>query len=154
MKYQIKCADPEQHSMFYSNCEPALRNACVGHLRMDFGSDNEFFSTWWENRGDLKDNAFKSELNDVVNELRKDGLLKNRSGMQHYCATHQNLNLNESYGFSVETDDTFFSFDVALSAPTTTAICTATISASCSLHSRRSSSNHIHRRCHYEQKKS
>lgn len=101
MKYQIKCADPEQHSMFYSNCEPALRNACVGHLRMDFGSDNEFFSTWWENRGDLKDNAFKSELNDVVNELRKDGLLKNRSGMQHYCATHQNLNLNESYGFSV-----------------------------------------------------
>lgn len=43
MKYQIKCADPEQHSMFYSNCEPALRNACVGHLRMDFGSDNEFF---------------------------------------------------------------------------------------------------------------
>ena len=35
MKYQIKCADPEQHSMFYSDCEPALRNACVGHLRMD-----------------------------------------------------------------------------------------------------------------------
>ena len=103
MKYQIKCADPEQHSMFYSDCEPALRNACVGHLRMDFGSDNEFFSTWWENRGDLKDNAFKSELNDVVNELRKDGLLKNRSSMQRYCATHQNLNLNESYGFSVET---------------------------------------------------
>ncbi len=42
MKYQIKCADPEQHSMFYSDCEPALRNACVGHLRMDFGSDNDF----------------------------------------------------------------------------------------------------------------
>ena len=79
MKYQIKCADPEQHSMFYSDCEPALRNACVGHLRMDFGSDNEFFSTWWENRGDLKNNAFKSELNDVVNELRTGGLLKNRS---------------------------------------------------------------------------
>ncbi len=108
MKYQIKCADPEQHSMFYSDCDPALRNACVGHLRMDFGSDNEFFSTWWENRGDLKNNAFKSELNDVVNELRTGGLLKNRSSMQRYCATHQNLNLNESYGFSVETDDHLF----------------------------------------------
>lgn len=108
MKYQIKCADPEQHSMFYSDCNPALRNACVGHLRMDFGSDNEFFSTWWENRGDLKDDVFKSELNDIVNELRTGGLLKNRSGMQRYCATHQNLNLNESYGFSVETDDHLF----------------------------------------------
>lgn len=75
---------------------------------MDFGSDNEFFSTWWENRGDLKDSAFKAELNDVVNELRTGGLLKNRSSMQRYCATHQNLNLNESYGFSVETHDHLF----------------------------------------------
>lgn len=53
MKYQIKCADPEQRSMFYSDCDPALRNACVGHLRMDFGSDNEFWNTWWGNRDDL-----------------------------------------------------------------------------------------------------
>ena len=52
--------------------------------------------------------CLKSELNDVVNELRKGGLLKNRSGMQRYCATHQNLNLNESYGFSVETADHLF----------------------------------------------
>ena len=108
MKYELKCADNSQKTMFYSDCEPALRNACIGHVRMDFGSDNEFYSSWWENRGDLKDNAFKSELNDVVNELRTGGLLKNRSSMQRYCATHQNLNLNESYGFSVETDDRLF----------------------------------------------
>lgn len=108
MKYQIKCPDPEQHSMFYSDCDPALRDACVGHLRMDFGSDNEFWNTWWGNRDDLNDSAFKAELNDVVNELRKDGLLKNRSEMRRYCATHQNLNLNESYGFSVETADRLF----------------------------------------------
>ena len=108
MKYQIKCAEPEQYSMFYSDCEPALRNSCIGHLRMDFGSDNEFHSSWWENRGDLKDSAFKSELDEVVNDLRKNGLLKNRSSMQRYCGTHQNLNLNESYGSSVETDDHLF----------------------------------------------
>ena len=86
MKHQIKCADPEQHSMFYSDCEPALRNACVGHLRMDFGCGSEFYSTWWGNRDDLNDSTFKAELNDVVNELRKDGLLKNRRGMQKYCS--------------------------------------------------------------------
>lgn len=108
MKIQIKCADPEQKSMFYSDCDPVLRNTCVGHVRMDFGSGNEFWSTWWGNRDDLNDSDFKSELDEVVNGLRKDGLLKNRSGMQRYCSYHQSLNLNESYGFSVETDNHIF----------------------------------------------
>ena len=108
MKYQIKCGEAEQKSMFYSDCEPALRNACVGHLRMDFGSGNEFYSSWFESREDLNDSAFKAELQEVVNELRKDGLLKNRREMQRFCDAHQSLNLDESCGFSVETDSHLF----------------------------------------------
>lgn len=108
MKYQIKCADAEQKSMFYSDCEPALRNACVGHLRMDFGSGNEFYSSWFGSRDDLNDSAFKAELQEVVNELRRDGLLKNRREMQRFCDAHQSLNLDESCGFSVETDSHLF----------------------------------------------
>lgn len=108
MKYQIKCGDAEQKSMFYSDCEPALRNACVGHLRMDFGSGNEFYSSWFGSRDDLNDSAFKAELNEVVNELRRDGLLKNRREMQRFCDAHQSLNLDESCGFSVETDSHLF----------------------------------------------
>ena len=108
MKYQIKCADPEQHSMFYSDCEPALRNACVGHLRMDFGSGNEFYTSWWENRYDLNVQQFRDEFDGVMSALRKVGLLKNRNEMQRYCATHRSLNLDESYGFSIETDDHLF----------------------------------------------
>lgn len=108
MKYQIKCGDAEQKSMFYSDCEPALRNACVGHLRMDFGSGNEFYSSWFGSRDDLNDSAFKAELQEVVNELRKDGLLKNRREMQRFCDAHQRLNLDESCGFSVETDSHLF----------------------------------------------
>ena len=108
MKYQIKCGDAEQKSMFYSDCEPALRNACVGHLRMDFGSGNEFYSSWFGSREDLNDSAFKAELNEVVNELRRDGLLKNRREMQRFCDAHQSLNLDESCGFSIETDNHLF----------------------------------------------
>ena len=108
MKYQIKCADAEQKSMFYSDCEPALRNTCVGHLRMDFGSGNEFYSSWFGSREDLNDSAFKAELQEVVNELRRDGLLKNRREMQRFCDAHQSLNLDESCGFSVETDSHLF----------------------------------------------
>ena len=108
MKYQIKCADAEQKSMFYSDCEPALRNACVGHLRMDFGSGNEFYSSWFGSRDDLNDSAFKADLQEVVNELRKDGLLKNRREMQRFCDARQSLNLDESCGFSVETNSHLF----------------------------------------------
>lgn len=108
MKYQIKCGDAEQKSMFYSDCEPALRNACVGHLRMNFGSGNEFYSSWFESRENLNDSAFKAELQEVVNELRKDGLFKNRREMQRFCDAHQSLNLDESCGFSVETDSHIF----------------------------------------------
>ena len=108
MKYQIKCADAEQKSMFYSDCEPALQNACVGHLRMDFGSGNEFYSSWFESRENLNDSAFKADLQEVVNELRREGLLKNRREMQRFCDAHQSLNLDESCGFSVETDSHIF----------------------------------------------
>lgn len=108
MKYELKCADTEQKSMFYSGCEHALRNACIGHVRMDFGSGSEFWTTWWGNREDMNDGDFKAELNDVVNSLRKDGLLKNRSEMQRACGKNSSLALGEARGFSVETDKNLF----------------------------------------------
>lgn len=108
MKYELKCADTEQKSMFYSDCEPALRNACIGHVRMDFGSGNEFWTTWWGNREDMNDDNFKAELNDLVNSLRKDGLLKNRSEMQRAYGNNSSLALGEAHGFSVETDKNLF----------------------------------------------
>lgn len=106
--YQIKCANPDQRSMFYSDSESKLGNACVGHLRMDFGSGNEFFSTWWGNRAYLNTQKFRDTLDSLVSELRKTGLLRNREEMQHYCDTNPSLCLDESYGFSVETDEYLF----------------------------------------------
>lgn len=108
MKYELKCADSSQKSLFYSDCEPALRNACIGYVRMDFGSGSEFWTTWWGNREDMNDGNFKAELNDVVNCLRKDGLLKNRSEMQRACGNNSSLALGEAHGFSVETDKNIF----------------------------------------------
>lgn len=108
MRFELKCANAEQKSMFYSDCKPALRNACVGHLRMDFGSGNEFWSIWWGNREDLNDSEFKAELDEVVNALRKGGLLKNRSEMHKICSEKKSLALGESHGFSVDTDNHIF----------------------------------------------
>ena len=108
MKYELKCANTEQKTLSYSDCEPALRNACIGHVRMDFGSGSEFWTTWWGNREDMNDGDFKAELNSVVNSLRKDGLLKNRGEMQRACGNNSSLALGEAHGFSVETDKNIF----------------------------------------------
>ncbi len=108
MKLKLKCADQEQRSMFYSSCDHALRNACVGHLRMDFGSGNEFYTSWWQNRLDLNNKQFRDEFDDVMSYLRKIGLWKSRSEMHRICSEKKSLALDESCGFSVETDNHVF----------------------------------------------
>lgn len=75
-KNEIKPGEPGQESLYYSDCNPDVRGACIGHLRMDFGDGNEFWSTWWENNSDLKTEQFRSKLDGVINGLRSSGLLK------------------------------------------------------------------------------
>ena len=108
MNYELKCAEQWQESMFYSNDDSSFRNACVGYVRMDFGSGKEFWTTWWGNREDLNDSVFKAELDAVVNQLRKDGLLKDRYSMQQVCVNRSPLPLGESHGFSVESENHLF----------------------------------------------
>lgn len=110
MKDKFKCADGSQKSLFYSDCKPTLRNACIGHVRMDFGRGNEFWTTWRGNREDMNNGEFKAELDDVVNSLREDGLLKSRREMQRVCGNNPGLPLGEGHGFSVETDNHLFLF--------------------------------------------
>ena len=111
MKYEVKCAAKEHKTMFYSDCSPELREACVGHLRMDFGrGGSEFYSTWWGNENELNTNVFRQELDDVINALRKDGLLKKRSEMMKFCSENSHLPLGESRGFAVETEQHLFLF--------------------------------------------
>lgn len=107
-KIEIKPGEPGQESLYYSDCNPDVRGACIGHLRMDFGDGNEFWSTWWQNNSDLKTEQFRSELDGVINGLRSSGLLKNRRAMMSYCSRHTNLNLGRSYGFKAETENYIF----------------------------------------------
>ena len=50
----------------------------IGHLRGDFGSGEQFYTSWFEHNSRLKTSEFSSELDDVINELRNNscGLLK------------------------------------------------------------------------------
>lgn len=78
-------ADMKSEELFYSQGEEQDRkNGCVGHLRGDFGSGTEFWTTWWPHQNDrLNKEPFKSDLDRVVNWLRQDAYpLKDLQTMQ------------------------------------------------------------------------
>ena len=84
------------------------QTGCIGHLRGDFGSGQEFFSSWFDHRREYKTDEFKAEFDEVVNTLReKDGLLCTRDSMTRFCYQHPESELEGNYcaeyGFRLQT---------------------------------------------------
>lgn len=82
----------------------------IGHLRGDFGSGEQFFTTWDEHDSRLKTPEFSSELDEVINELRSDDcvLLASRRSMVDFARKHPESGFKGSYtteyGFRIDTD--------------------------------------------------
>ena len=84
------------------------QTGCIGHLRGDFGSGQEFYTSWFDHRREYKTDEFKAELDEVVNTLReKDGLLCTRDSMTRFCYQNPEAefegNYCAEYGFKVQT---------------------------------------------------
>ena len=92
-------------AMFYSD-SPAEPH-CIGHLRMDFGSGQEFWTCWWPHAAHAhNDDVFKTELDALIKALRK-ALFKDRAHMRRYIADHPIPSLEEkprTYGYCVHTE--------------------------------------------------
>ena len=96
-----------ESSYFYSHCEESIERRCIGHLRLDFGSGNEFWTSWWPHAAhDQNTMDFKAEFDTLVKQLRK-GLFKSRAAMYKYIADHPATVLEDNppryYGYSVHT---------------------------------------------------
>ena len=82
----------------------------IGYLRGDFGTGNEFYSSWFDRRRDLKTDEFKNELSEVINALRSEeyGLLKSRTDMSQYAKNYPDSafqgNYATEYGFRADTE--------------------------------------------------
>ena len=108
-KFHVRPARPDEAGLFYAQ-HPSEdeRLGAIGHVRMDFGrGGNEFWHTWWP-RGpeELNSPAFKAELQEVVDTLRKDAL-KSRFAMEQFCYEHGgkiNGGYVQNYGYVVETE--------------------------------------------------
>ena len=92
---QLRPASIEEAGLFYSELDEKQDEALgtVGHIRMDFGSGGkEFWHTWWpHNKDRFNTPEFKAELQEIVDILRAEGLLKNLSSMSTAIKMEESL---------------------------------------------------------------
>ena len=65
--------EPALHALYFSRSGEQDKSAgCVGHLRGDFGSGKQFYTTWWPHQQDaLNTPEFKADIDRTVNWLRE-----------------------------------------------------------------------------------
>ena len=65
--------EPALHALYFSRSEEQDKSAgCVGHLRGDFGSGKQFYTTWWPHQQDaLNTPEFKADIDRTINWLRE-----------------------------------------------------------------------------------
>ena len=71
MDISIQIMTPEERKYTYTQSRQLIgQTGCIGHLRADLGSGEEFYSMWDDHYDELKTPEFKSELQEVINILR------------------------------------------------------------------------------------
>lgn len=102
---------PEKKYTYKQSTQIEGQTGNIGYLRGDFGSGGDsFYSSWFDQRTNLKTDEFKSELDEVINALRfeQNGLLKSRSDMAQYARKYPDSafkgNYTTEYGFRVDTE--------------------------------------------------
>ena len=105
MDMSIKIMLPEEQKYTYTQSRQLIgQTGCIGHLRADLGSGEDFYSSWDDHRADLKKPEFKRELDEVINTLRND-ILKSRSNLSKYCYAHPEASFgnDREWGLRVNT---------------------------------------------------
>jgi len=106
---ELNVLPPEQRLYTYAQSQQiSMQTGLIGHLRMDFGSEDKgFYSTWFDFRKELNDPDFKMALGIVINHLREEGgLLNSRASMAQVCRSTPDSgfsgNYTTEYGFRVD----------------------------------------------------
>ena len=107
----------ERNYSYTQSQQLIMQTGCIGHLRADFGGNGkQFFSSWDDHRADLKSDAFRHELDEVINALREDEkygyLLKNRGYLSSNCWRTPGCGFgnDREYGFRADTDHYSYMF--------------------------------------------
>ena len=112
MDMTIRPMTPQERKYSYTQSQQIMgQTGCIGHLRGDMDSSGKgFFTSWDDHDRELKTDAFKSELDGVVNAMRFDsqygGVLKDRGTLGTYCRQHPESSFgnDREYGFRADTE--------------------------------------------------
>ncbi len=111
MDITIRPLMPEERAYAYTQePETMQKSGCIGHLRGDMDTNGKgFFTRWDDHTPELKTDAFKTEFDTVVNQLRFDEeILKDTSTLAAYCRANPEAgfdgNYTGEYGFRVDTE--------------------------------------------------
>ena len=105
IKFEMRLASPDEAGLFYAlPPEKDEDLGAIGHVRIDFGrNEDEFWHTWWPRGPEgLNTPEFKDELGQVVEQLRR-GVLKDFFSMLRHCHISGGT-CCQNYGFVVKTE--------------------------------------------------
>lgn len=90
----------EERDFAYTQNQEILENSgCIGHLRVDMGSEgHSFFSSWDDHNKTLKTPDFVKAFNEAIDSLRYGGMLANRDSLKAFCNEHPEALIENSYG--------------------------------------------------------
>lgn len=114
MIQNIQPLNPNERKYTYAQSQQlTMQTGLIGYLRGDFGKDGKgFYSTWFDEVAARKTDAFRKEMDDVINALRfnnaYEGLLRSRQSMDAYGRSQPDSgfegNYCTEYGFRIDTE--------------------------------------------------
>ena len=98
---RITITRPEKNEreLFFSGGK--AESACIGHLRIDFGSGDEFWHSWWGKHEEMNDAEFSDILDHLFRTMRKN-IFKDRESMKEYLKKLPTEQIDDWQGFKAE----------------------------------------------------
>lgn len=109
----------EQTYCYSQSQQLSSQSGLIGHLRADMDSNGKgFFSNFFDFRASLKSDDFRTDLQELIDELRSGkgayGFLKDRDALRAYCRKHPECDLGEGREFGVRVDTPHYAYMLRL----------------------------------------
>ena len=112
LNHELRSMTAEERTYAYSQSWQIIsQTGCIGYLRADMDSNGlGFYTSWNDFRDDLKTPQFKSELDQIINSLRKTSFLQDRKALTNYCYAHPEASCGNDREWGVRVDTASYSF--------------------------------------------
>ncbi len=116
MDTQVRPMTGPEYLYSYSQSQQiSMQSGLIGHLRADMDTDGKaFFSGFFDFRQDLKSEDFTQDLQEFIDDLRKDGFLKDRDVLKEYCRQHPECDLGTGREFGLRADTDHYTYMLRL----------------------------------------